>query len=159
MNHRVLIFILASLSMLGALSIDAYLPALPSLAVYFSVSLPAAQQTLSIYLFAFAFMTLFYGTLSDSFGRRPIILISLGFYFVASLGAACSPTLGWLLFFRLLQGLSAGGGWVVGRAVIGDLFSGAEAQRIMSYVSLVFGLAPALAPILGGWVLAAWGWR
>ena len=159
MKRRLLVFILAALSMLGALSIDAYLPALPTIAREYSVTLPAVQQTLTVYLFAFAFMTLFYGILSDSFGRRPVILIALGFYVVSSLGAAWAPTLGWLLFFRLCQGLSAGSGSVVGRAIVGDLLSGAEAQRTMSYISLVFGLAPALAPILGGWVLAGWGWR
>ena len=159
MKHHVLVVILASLSMMMALSIDAYLPALPTIARDYSVTLPAVQQTLTVYLFALAFMTLFYGTLSDSFGRRPVILASLGFYFISSLGAAWSPTLGWLLFFRWLQGLSAGAGMVIGRAIVGDLFSGAEAQRIMSYISVVFGLAPALAPILGGWVLAGWGWR
>ena len=159
MKHRLLVVILAALSMLGALSIDAYLPALPTIAREYSVTLPAVQQTLTVYLFAFAFMTLFYGILSDSFGRRPVILVALGFYILSSLGAAWAPTLGWLLFFRLCQGLSAGAGSVVGRAMVGDLLSGAEAQRTMSYISLVFGLAPALAPILGGWVLAAWGWK
>ena len=154
-----LTIILAALSMLGALSIDAYLPALPTIARGFEVTLPAVQQTLTVYLFAFAFMTLFYGTLSDSFGRRPVILVSLGFYLVSSLGSAWAPSLGWLLVFRLFQGLSAGAGGVVGRAIVGDLMSGAEAQRAMSYISLVFGAAPALAPILGGWVLSAWGWR
>lgn len=159
MHHRFLVVILAALSMLGALSIDAYLPALPTIARDFSCTLPAIQQTLTVYLFAFAFMTLFYGMLSDSFGRRPVILIALGCYFVSSLGAAAAPSLGWLYFFRLLQGLSAGAGSVVGRAIVGDLFSGVEAQKIMSYISMVFGLAPAFAPILGGWVLAGWGWR
>lgn len=145
--------------MMGALSIDAYLPALPTIAHAFSATLPAVQQTLTVYLFAFAFMTLFYGTLSDSFGRRPVILVSLAFYLASSLGSAWAPSLGWLLFFRLFQGLSAGAGGVIGRAIVGDLMSGAEAQRTMSYISLVFGAAPALAPILGGWVLSAWGWR
>ncbi|HEY0257911.1 MAG TPA: multidrug effflux MFS transporter, partial [Candidatus Methylacidiphilales bacterium] len=159
MHHRLLVVILAALSMLGALSIDAYLPALPAIAHHFSVTLAAAQQSLTIYLFAFATMTLFYGTLSDSFGRRPVILISLVLYLLSSIGAGCAPTLGWLLFFRLLQGLSAGAGNVIGRAIIGDLFSGIEAQRIMSYVSMVFGLAPAIAPILGGWLQAWFGWR
>ena len=158
MNYRLLI-ILAALSMLGALSIDAYLPALPTIAQGFEVTLPAVQQTLTVYLFAFAFMTLFYGTLSDSFGRRPVILVALGCYLASSLGSAWAPSLGWLLVFRLFQGLSAGAGGVVGRAIVGDLMSGAEAQRMMSYISLVFGAAPALAPILGGWVLAAFGWR
>ncbi len=154
MNHRLLVVILAALSMLGALSIDSYLPALPTIAHEFSATLPAVQQTLTVYLFAFDFMTLFYGTLSDSFGRRPVILGSLFLYVASSLGAAWSPTLGWLFFFRLVQGISAGAGGVVGRAMVGDMMSGAEAQRTMSYISLVFGLAPALAPILGGWLLA-----
>ncbi len=159
MNHRLLIVILAALSMLGALSIDAYLPALPTIAHVFSVSVPAAQQTLTVYLFAFAFMMLFYGTLSDSFGRWPVIMASLVVYLISSIGGACANTLGWLMFFRLLQGLSAGAGSVVGRAMVSDLFKGAEAQRVMSYTSVVFGLAPAIAPILGGWLLSAFGWR
>jgi len=158
-NHRVLIFILAALSMLGALSIDAYLPALPTIAAHFAVTLPAAQQTLSIYLFTFAFMTLFYGTLSDSFGRKPVIMLSMVAYMAGSIGAGLSVSLGWLIFFRALQGLSAGAGAVVGRAVVGDLMSGAEAQRTMSYISMVFGLAPAIAPVLGGWLMTLFGWR
>lgn len=158
MRHREII-ILAALSMLGALSIDAYLPALPSIARHFSVSLAASQQTLSVYLFAFAFMMLFYGTLSDSFGRRPVILGSLTLYFLSSLGAGLSNSLEELIFFRLVQGLSAGAGSVVGRAVVGDLLTGAEAQRAMSYISVVFGLAPAIAPVLGGWLQTAFGWR
>lgn len=159
MQRRSLIFVLAALSMLGALSIDAYLPALPSIARSFSASAPAVQQTLTVYLFAFAFMNLFYGTLSDSFGRRPVILVSMALYILSSLGAGLAPSLGWLFFFRLLQGMTAGAGGVVGRAMVGDLFSGAAAQRTMSYISVVFGLAPAIAPILGGWLLAAFGWR
>ena len=145
--------------MMGALSIDAYLPALPSIAHNFGVSAPAAQQTLTVYLFSFAFMTLFYGTLSDSFGRRPVILVSLLLYLLSSIGAGCAQNLGELLIFRVLQGLSAGAGGVVGRAIVGDLLSGAEAQRAMAYMSVIFGLAPAIAPILGGWLQAAFGWR
>ncbi len=159
MHRRSLIFVLAALSMLGALSIDAYLPALPAIALRFAVSAPAVQQTLTVYLFAFAFMTLFYGTLSDSFGRRPVILVSMLLYVLSSLGAGLAPNLGWLLLFRFLQGLTAGAGGVVGRAIVGDLFTGPDAQRTMSYISVVFGLAPAIAPILGGWLQAAFGWR
>lgn len=150
---------LAALSMLGAISIDAYLPALLTIARLFAVTDTAAQQTLTSYLIAFAFMTLFYGTLSDSFGRRPVLLVSMLLYVLSSIGAGFSTSLGMLIVFRFLQGLTAGAGSVIGRAIVGDLFTGAEAQRILSYISLVFGLAPAVAPILGGWLLATFGWR
>src|SRR4051794_3050999 len=96
---RLLIAILAALSMLGALSIDAYLPALPAIASQFSVNAAAAQQSLTAYVFAFAVMTLFYGTLADSFGRRPVILASLLVYFVASIGAAFADSLEMLIAF------------------------------------------------------------
>jgi DHA1 family bicyclomycin/chloramphenicol resistance-like MFS transporter len=159
MQHRVLVVILGSLAMMGTMSIDAYLPAIPAIAHDFHATLPAVQQTLTIYLITFAFMSLFFGTLSDSFGRRPVILVSLVFYLASSIGAAFAPSLAWLLVFRFLQGLCAGSGSVIGRAMIGDLFSGAEAQKIMSYVSTIFGLAPAIAPILCGWILAHSDWR
>jgi len=155
---RLLIVILAALSMLGALSIDAYLPALPTIARQFSVTAEAAQQSLTIYAVGFAVMNLFYGTLSDSFGRRPVILISLVLYLLSTIGAACSSSLELLIVFRFLQGLTAGAGAVVGRAIVGDLWSGPDAHRAMSYIMAVFGIAPALAPILGGWLLAWFGW-
>ena len=158
-KHPILIPLLSVLAMMGALSIDAYLPALPTIAREFNCTLPAVQQTLTIYLVAYAVSTLFQGTLSDSFGRRPVILFSLLLYFASTVGAGTAPNLGWLLFFRLFQGLSAGAGGVVGRAMVGDLFSGARAQQALAYISMIFGLAPAIAPILGGWLLAAWGWR
>jgi len=145
--------------MIGALSIDAYLPALPFIAKGFGVSAALAQQTLTAYLFAYSFMTLFYGTLSDSFGRKPVILASLAVYLAGSIGCAASDSVGWLMTFRVLQGLSAGAGSVVGRAIVGDLLSGAEAQRAMAYISMIFSLAPAIAPILGGWLQAEFGWR
>jgi DHA1 family bicyclomycin/chloramphenicol resistance-like MFS transporter len=145
--------------MTGALSIDAYLPALPAIAQNFHVSAASTQQTLTIYLCGFAFMVLLYGTLSDSFGRRPVILASLGFYLASSLGAALAPNLGWLMACRLMQGLSASAGRAVGVAMVGDLLAGAEAQRTLALIGVVFGLAPALAPVLGGWLLSVWGWR
>ncbi len=156
---RLLIVILAALSMLGALSIDAYLPALPAIAAEFSATDAAVQQTLTAYVLAFAIMTLFYGTLSDSFGRRPVILISLFFYLLSSVGTALANSLEMLIVFRLFQGFSAGGGAVVARAIVGDMVSGAKAHRAMSYINVVFGLAPAIAPILGGWLQSAFGWR
>jgi DHA1 family bicyclomycin/chloramphenicol resistance-like MFS transporter len=157
--QRLLTVILACLGMVGALAIDTYLPSFPAIGRAFEVGPVAVQQTLSVFLFTFAFMMLFFGTLSDSFGRRPVILVALAVYTLASAGAAMAPTFGWLLFFRALQGLSAGAGSVIGQAIVQDRFSGADAQRIMSHIMMVFGLAPAIAPVLGGWLHVAFGWR
>jgi DHA1 family bicyclomycin/chloramphenicol resistance-like MFS transporter len=154
-----LTLILAGLTMVGPLAIDTYLPSFPAIAAHFNASPLLVQQTLSVFLFTFASMMLFYGTLSDSFGRRPVILVSLVLYIIASLGGALAPSLGWLLACRVLQGLAAGAGSVVGRAIVQDRFSGAAAQKIMSHIMMVFGLAPAIAPILGGWLQVSLGWR
>ncbi|CDG82440.1 multidrug effflux MFS transporter [Janthinobacterium agaricidamnosum] len=158
MNKK-LTFILAGLTMVGPLAIDTYLPSFPAIAHTFNASPLLVQQTLSVFLFTFAFMMLFYGTISDSFGRRPVLLVSLLVYVIASFGAALAPSLGWLLACRVLQGLAAGAGSVVSRAVVQDRFSGAEAQKILSQIMMVFGLAPAIAPILGGWLQVSFGWR
>lgn len=154
-----LTLLLAGLAMIGPFSIDTYLPSFPDIARGLAVDELLVQQTLSVYLFAFAFMMLFHGTLSDAFGRRPIILIALVVYAFASVGAAWSPTLHWLLFFRGLQGMSAGAGVVIGRAIVRDRLAGADAQRALAQITMVFGLAPAAAPIIGGWLQSAFGWR
>lgn len=157
--HTILTLILAGLSMVGPLAIDTYLPSVPAIGAHFAVTPLAVQQTLSVFLFTFAFMMLFHGTLSDSFGRRPVILISLAVYTLASVGAVFAPSFGWLLVCRALQGVAAGAGTVVGRAIVQDRFSGHEAQKIVSQMMMIFGLAPAIAPILGGWLHVAFGWR
>ncbi len=159
--QRLLTVILACLGMVGALAIDTYLPSIPAIGREFEVGPLAVQQTLSVFLFTFAFMMLFYGTLSDSFGRRPVILVALSVYTVASLGAVFAPSFGWLLAARALQGLAAGAGSVIGQAIVQDRYAHdqAHAQRIMSHIMMVFGLAPAIAPILGGWLHVTFGWR
>ena len=151
--------LLASLSMLGPFAVDMYLPAFTAIGEEFEASSIAVQQTLSTYLFAYAFMMLWHGSLSDALGRRPIILGSLAIYGIASLGCAIAGNIESLWLFRTLQGLSAGSGLVVGRAIIRDRFQGPDAQRLMSQITLVFGLAPALAPIIGGALLNLFGWR
>jgi len=151
--------LLAALAMLGPFSIDMYLPAFPAIADEFGASPIALQQTLSTYLFAFAFMMLWHGALSDALGRRPIVLGGLAIYAVGTLGCAIAGNIESLWLFRALQGLSAGSGLVVGRAIIRDRFHGPEAQRLMSQITLVFGIAPAVAPVLGGLLLNTLGWR
>ncbi|TWI67661.1 DHA1 family bicyclomycin/chloramphenicol resistance-like MFS transporter [Pseudoduganella lurida] len=154
-----LTLLLAGLTMVGPLAIDTYLPSFPAIAREFAATPIAIQQTLSLFLFCFAFMMLFYGTLSDTLGRRPVILWSLGAYIVASIGGALAGSLGFLLLCRVLQGLASGAGTVVGRAIVQDRFGGIEAQKILGHIMMVFGLAPAIAPILGGWLQVSHGWR
>ncbi len=151
--------LLASLSMLGPFSIDMYLPAFPAIARDFGASSIAVQQTLSIYLFAYGAMMLWHGALADAWGRRPIVLGGMIVYGIATLGCAIAGNIQSLWLFRALQGVSAGTGVVIGRAVIRDRYSGAEAQRLMAQITMVFGIAPAVAPVIGGALLNTLGWR
>ena len=154
-----LAMLLACLSMLGPFSIDTYLPAFSGIAATLSASPLQLQQTLSAYLFGFAFMNLFHGALADSFGRRPVILGGALLFTVASVGCALAATPAQLIACRALQGLATGAGTVVSRAVIRDMFAPADAQRVMSQVTLFFGVAPAIAPLAGGVLFVQAGWR
>lgn len=156
---RLLAFLLAALAMIGPFTIDTYLPAFPAIRADLGASNAQLQQTLSFYLGTVAVMTLFHGTLSDSFGRKPVILASLAVYTVTAAGCALATTWSSLLLWRAAQGLAAGAGIIVGRAIIRDTQTGADAQRLMSLVTMIFGVAPAVAPIIGGWLLDIAGWR
>lgn len=151
--------LLALLGMVGPFSIDTYLPAFSGIAVSLGATPVEMQQTLSAYLFGFAFMNLFHGALSDSIGRRPVVLWGLALFTLASAGCALSQSIGQLVFFRALQGLSTGAGIVVSRAVIRDMFPPTQAQKVMSQVTIYFGVAPAIAPIIGGTLFVHLGWH
>ena len=154
-----LALLLAALGMLGPFAVDTYIPAFPTIAQDLGASALQMQQTFSVYLIGFAVMFLFHGALSDSFGRKPIILWGLAVFLIGTLGCALSGTIGQLLLFRTLQGVSVGAGMVVGRAMIRDLFADADAQRLMSMVTMWFGIAPAVAPIIGGFLFSHYGWH
>ena len=151
--------LLALLGMLGPFSIDTYLPAFSGIAKTLGATPAEMQQTLSAYLFGFAFMNLFHGALSDSLGRRPVVLWGIAVFTLASAGCALSQSIGQLVFFRALQGLSTGAGIVVSRAVIRDMFPPAQAQKVMSQVTIYFGVAPAIAPMIGGWLFVHLDWH
>ena len=151
--------LLATLGMLGPFSIDTYIPAFSGIAASLSATPVQMQQTLSAYLFGFAFMSLFHGAISDSVGRRPVVLWGLAAFTLASMGCALSQTIGQLVFFRALQGLTTGAGIVVSRAVVRDMFPPAQAQRVMSQITIYFGVAPAVAPMMGGLLFEHLGWH
>ncbi len=151
--------LLATLGMLGPFSIDTYIPAFAGIATSLDATPLQMQQTLSAYLFGFAFMSLFHGALSDSVGRRPVVLWGLAAFTLASVGCALSQSIGQLVFFRAMQGLTTGAGIVVSRAVVRDMFAPAQAQRVMSQITIYFGVAPAVAPMIGGVLFAHLGWH
>ena len=149
----VLTLILASLAALAPFAIDTYLPAFPTLKAELATSDIAIQQSLTFYLVPYTLMTLWHGALSDSIGRLAAIRWGLAIFVLASIGCAYATNVETLWFFRALQGLSGGAGNVVARAMVRDLFEGPQAQRVMAMVQMLFGIAPAVAPIIGGWLL------
>ncbi|MBJ7264423.1 MAG: multidrug effflux MFS transporter, partial [Burkholderiaceae bacterium] len=158
-SYAYMVFVLGALACLGPFTIDAYLPAFGAIGREFDQSRQAVQSTLGYYMLAYAVTTLFHGTLSDSFGRRRVLIVALSLYSVGALTAALAPSFEWLVIGRILQGLSAGAGMIVGQAIVNDCYKGAVAQRTMSYIIMVFSVSPALAPIIGGYLAAGIGWR
>lgn len=157
--RRSLPWLLAGLSMIGPFSIDAVFPAFPLIGARFGVDEVALQQMISVYLLTYAVMSLFHGALSDAAGRKPVIVAGMIGYALASTGAALSTSFGMLLMCRGIQGACAGAGLVVGRAVIRDSLEGEAAQRLMSQVMMIFGIAPVIAPMVGAQLLGLGGWH
>ncbi len=150
--------VLAFLSMIGPFSIDTPFPAFAEMGRDLPATAGQLQLVVTVYLAAFAAMSVLHGPISDAVGRRPVMVVSLAVYVAASVACAFAPNLALLLVGRALQGLSAGGATIVSRTVIRDLFSGATAQRLMSRVAVIFGIAPAVGPIIGGLVLQLGDW-
>jgi len=145
--------------MLGPFTVDTYLPSFPAMEAEFGISRAVLSQSLALYLAAFAISTLILGPLADKLGRRLIILSTLILYVSASIGCALSEEYSTFLLFRLLQGIAAGGGLVSGRAMIRDVYNPEDAQFAMSRVTMMFAIAPSVAPIIGGWLHEAFGWH
>ena len=152
-------FIVAALVLLAPFSLDTYLPSFPSIVADLGATPQDMQRTLSDYLWTFGVMMLVYGPLSDAFGRRRVVLVALLGYALASLGCALAQNIDTLVLMRAGQGLAAGAGLVIGRALVRDVFDGAQAQKVTADVMLFFAIAPAIAPLVGGWLDDAFGWR
>ena len=156
---RHLTVIAALLAMIGPFSIDAYLPSFPDIEMEFGVGRAVLSQSLAIYLMAFAISTLFWGPVADRYGRRLVILCSMSLYTLGSIGCALANSAETFMLLRVVQGLAASGGFIAGRAMIRDAHDAESAHRAMSQVMMLFALAPALAPVLGGWLHDQFGWR
>lgn len=158
-RHAELVVILATLSVITPLGIDMYLPALPSMAKFYGATDSDAQFTLSTYFLGFAIGQAFYGPIADRFGRIPPLYFGMTVYSLASLGCIFAPSIDALAGFRFLQALGGCAGSVLSRAMVRDLFTGADAVRVFSRVLLVFGLGPILAPFIGGYMLYFFDWH
>lgn len=156
---QLFVVLVAGLASLGQFAIATYLPAFDAIAAGLGASPAEVQQTLTAYLLPFALTIVWHGAISDAIGRRGFILCGLLLFVVASLLCALAPGIEWLFAGRVLQGLSAGVGIVVGRAMLRDRFDGVAAQQQLAMVAILFSLAPAVAPVCGGWLLPLAGWR
>ena len=153
-SHMMRVFVLASLAALAPFAIDTYLPAFHVMTNDLETTPHAIQQSLTFYLLPYALMTLFHGSISDAIGRIDTIKIGLGIFILGSLTAAFANSVEMLWLGRILQGAGGGAGNVVARAMVRDLFQGPEAQRVMATIQMLFGIAPAIAPMIGGLLLS-----
>jgi DHA1 family bicyclomycin/chloramphenicol resistance-like MFS transporter len=151
--------LLTTLVALGPLSTDLYLPALPTLARVFASDAAGVQLTLSVFLTGFAFGQIFYGPLSDRFGRRPLMLGGLALFCAGSIGCVLATSIEMLVLARFVQALGACAGPVIGRAVVRDLWGASESARIIAYMGGAMAIAPLLGPTLGGFLTVLFGWQ
>jgi DHA1 family bicyclomycin/chloramphenicol resistance-like MFS transporter len=158
-SMRRLSLLVASLTAIGPFAIDTYLPAFEMMAQSLGATQLEVQQTLSIYLLLFGVMNLWHGSISDALGRRVVLLGGLAVFAIGCAGAAMSSTIEQLWFWRAVQGAAGGVGMAVGRAVVRDVARGADAQRILAQTMMLFALAPAIAPVIGGFIATWFGWR
>ncbi len=154
-----LLFILGGLSAIAPFSIDMYLPAFPAIATGLGTNISQVAFSLTSYFIGISVGQLFYGPITDKYGRRKPLLFGLAVFFVASIGCAVSPTIDWLIYMRVIMALGGCVGMVVSRAVVRDVFPVSETAKIFSTLMLIVGVAPILAPSFGSWILTVSTWR
>ncbi|GAB6069261.1 multidrug effflux MFS transporter [Thiomicrorhabdus hydrogeniphila] len=159
MNRALLITFTALAGMIAPFSTDTYLPSFPEIESYYGVSRELLSSSMGVYLAAFAITTLVWGPFADRFGRKSVAIISLFGFGIASMGCALAPTFDGFMMFRVMQGVLAGGVIIGSRAMIRDVFSPKEAQKTMAVVMMLFAIAPALAPIVGGYLETHFDWQ
>jgi len=151
--------LLISLSSFGPLTMSIYTPVMPLIGCDLATGADAVKLTLTTYMVGFAIGQLFYGPLSDRFGRRPMVLFGVAFFTLMSVGCAFATSIGGLIGLRVLQGLGAASGAVLGRALLRDAYSAKEMPLVMSWIALAMNVSPALAPSIGGFLGQQFGWR
>jgi MFS transporter, DHA1 family, multidrug resistance protein len=154
-----LTLLLAMLTGLGPLSIDLYLPSLPDIAHALNAPTARTQLTMSSYLIGFAVGQVIYGPLSDRHGRRPVLLAAIALYLTSTVACAAAQSVELLIAARLLQGISGSGAIVLARAIVRDIYSGVQAARELSLMGSISAFAPIVAPMIGGMLQTAFGWR
>lgn len=154
-----LVITLAALTAFGPVATDMYLPGMSEMASHFGSSAGYIQSTISLFVLGLAFGQLIYGPLSDRFGRRMPLLAGVAIFTVASLGCALATGVQWLIVLRFAQAVGAAAGMLIVRAIVNDLFERTEVARVLSLMMMVMMVAPIVAPLLGGWMLLAWGWQ
>jgi DHA1 family bicyclomycin/chloramphenicol resistance-like MFS transporter len=147
------------LSALGPLSMDMYLPSLPDIAHVLQAPTARVQLTVSSYLIGFAVGQVIYGPVSDRHGRRPVLLAAVALYLISTLVCAATPSVTPLIGARFLQGIGGSGSIVLARAIVRDLYSGVQAARELSLMGSISAFAPIVAPMIGGVLQTAFGWR
>lgn len=143
----------------GQGAIDLYLPSLPSLAHKLDATPFLSQLTITLYFLAYSLVQPIAAPFSERFGRRPLLLFGVALFWLGSLGAALAPSIGFLLFARLVQGFGLGNCSILSRALLRDLFEGRELARRLSYVAMTWGSIPLIAPAIGGYLEVGFGWR
>lgn len=154
-----LIVLMGVLQAFAPLSIDMYLPSMPLLEKVFNATTAQVQITLVTFLLGYALGQTVYGPITDRFGRKPPLYVSLTLFVVSSAACALSTSVGMLSFFRLVQAIAACGGAVVSRAMVRDLFPPTELRKIFSMLVLVLGVSPLISPFIGGYLLVWFGWK
>jgi len=158
-QHRLLLLIIMMMSVIGLVASDIFLPALPDIAEHFHISASQSQSVLGVFLFGVALMQLFYGPVSDSLGRRRLLLAGIALFVVSSLVIPYAQNFHQLLILRILQAIGGCAGITLGRAIVGDLFSKEEASRVFLTIFPFVGMSPAIAPLIGGQLNNVFGWQ
>jgi len=154
-----LVFLLGALAALGPFSIDTYLPAFPAIAKTYNTTVGAVEITLAVYFVGLSFGQLFYGPFTDALGRKPPLYVGLVMYILASLGCAFAPNIATLTVLRFIQALGGCSAMLISRTVVRDYFPPREAARIFSFLMLVIGVSPVVAPLVGGWIVVHMRWQ